>query len=77
MKEVEPQNDMILKVKFENGVTKLIDIKQYINIFKPFKKLKNKDLFSQAKLDVGGYGIVWNEEIDLGRYAIWEDGKTI
>ncbi|MDR0676904.1 MAG: DUF2442 domain-containing protein [Elusimicrobiota bacterium] len=77
MKEVEPQNDMILKVKFENNIIKIIDIKPYLKIFKPFKALKDKKLFNQAKIDMGGFGIIWNDKIDLSRYDIWEFGEEI
>ena len=71
---VEPKNDMLLAVKFENGQIKKIDIKPYLNFFEPFKQLCNPALFNNVKVDSGGMGVVWNEQIDLSRYDIWEYG---
>ena len=32
-------------------------------------------LFEQVKVDVGGYGIFWNDELDLDAEEIWENGE--
>ncbi len=72
--KVTPKDDLILDVDFENGATKKLDIKPYVDTFEPFKALTNPILFNSAKVDVGGMGIVWNENIDLSRYDAWEFG---
>ena len=55
-----------LNVTFMDGVFCRYDvatlIKRYSDIFGP---LKNGVLFSQAKVAAGGYGVVWNADIDL------------
>ena len=28
-------------------------------------------------MDVGGFGIVWNKDIDLSRYEIWYNGEDV
>lgn len=38
-----------------------------------FKRL-DKELFNKVIVDSGGYGISWNEEIDLAAEEIWENG---
>ena len=30
-----------------------------------------------AKIDAGGYGVVWNESLDLSANEIWANGETI
>lgn len=40
-----------------------------------FSNLKDKLLFSSVKVDVGGYGISWNDELDLSEYELWVKGK--
>jgi len=72
--EVQPKEDMILLVRFDNEQIKEIDIKPYLETFHSFTPLLNKNLFNKVKVDVGGFGIVWNEEIDLSRYDIWKYG---
>ena len=34
-------------------------------------------LFEQAQVDNGGYGVSWNEDIDISEYELWDMGKTI
>lgn len=72
--EIKPKDGMILVAKFESGQIKEIDIKPYLEIFEPFKQLLNPALFNSVKVDCGGMGVVWNENIDLSRYDIWEYG---
>lgn len=67
-----------LSVQFSEGVTKLYDVKPLfdkIPIFKEFEK--NPKKFSEVSVDVGGYGIVWNDELDLSCDELWENGIKI
>ena len=43
--------------------------------FPIFKDLENQNIFKLVKVDCKGYGISWNEYLDLSRYEIWENGK--
>lgn len=38
---------------------------------------RNKNLFQQVQVDTGGYGISWNDELDLSAEEIWENGKRV
>ena len=50
-------------------------MKQLFDKWQEFKILENNEiLFSNVKVDVGGYGISWNEEIDLSCNELWERG---
>jgi hypothetical protein len=73
--KVEPLENMILLVVFEDGTRKLYNMKPLINKMEIFSELQNKSLFNMVKVDTGGYGIVWNDEIDLSKYEIWNNGK--
>ena len=35
------------------------------------------ELFNDVAVDTGGYGIVWNDELDLSCDELYENGKTI
>jgi len=75
--EVKPIDNFILIVKFENGIEKQYDIKIMMNKFEVFKGLNNEILFKNVKIDAGGYGISWNENIDLSSEEIWNNGIEI
>ena len=75
--EIKPKDNFILIVKFENGVERQYDIKILMNKFEVFKELNNEILFKNVKIDVGGYGISWNENIDLSSEEIWNNGIEI
>ena len=62
--------DYTIVVLFDNGITKDIDFKDKIKE-DFYCDLKNKLLFEQAKVDVGGYGISWNDDIDISEYELW------
>lgn len=74
IKKVKTLKDMIIQVTFKNGIRKEYDIKQLIEKFGAFEELQNEDLFNKAKVDIGGYGIIWNENIDLSCEEIWKNG---
>ena len=38
---------------------------------------KISGLFEQVKVDLGGYGVTWNDEIDLSCNQLWENGYEI
>lgn len=40
-----------------------------------FNDLKNEDLFHEV--DVGGYGIIWNDDIDISCDELFENGKQV
>ena len=55
-----------LSVQFSEGVTKIYDVKPLFEKIPAFSSLKNNNTeFASVYVDVGGYGIIWNDEIDL------------
>ena len=67
--------DYILLVGFANGEFKQFDLKALINKYPPFATLKDVDgLYEQATIDAGGYGIVWNDDLDISAEGIYEKG---
>jgi len=77
VKSVEPLEDMILFVEFENGINKKYDVKQLIPQFSIYEDLKYNDLFKQVHVDCGGYAIAWNSDIDISECELWENGNEI
>lgn len=77
VKEVNALPDMTLSVQFLNGVTKLYDVKPLSTRFPDFNRLEDEALFGSVEVDHGGYGIIWNDEIDLSCDELWENGVEV
>lgn len=60
--EVEPLNNYILKIKFNNGEIKKFDVKPYME-HKAFKELKNISIFNTVK--ISGLSISWENGADI------------
>ena len=77
IKNVTPLDDMMLIVEFMSGDKKEYDVKPLLYKWSAFKDLEKNNLFKYVKVDVGGYGVVWNEDIDLSCNELWDSGKII
>ncbi len=78
VKNVFPLPDYKLSVQFCEGVTKIYDIKPLFDALPVFKEfLENPDLFYCVEADVGGYGIIWGDALDLSCDELWENGVQI
>ena len=49
-----------------------MNIEQYNKVL-----LKDKELFNNVTVDTGGYGISWNDNLDIEAEEIWENGTKI
>lgn len=76
--EVKPKEDFKIIAKFSNGENIEYDVKPLFNQIASFKDLRDiKGLFEQVKVDVGGYGVIWNDYIDLSSDEIYNKGTNI
>jgi hypothetical protein len=74
---VKPQADKRLLVRFRNGITKLYDCRRILKspVFEPLRD--NDALFRRARADKHGYGVIWNDELDLAESEVWLGGKVV
>lgn len=77
IKNVFPLPEFKLSVQFTEGVTKIYDVQPLFEKIQNFKSLKNNYEFGNVYVDVGGYGIVWNDELDLSCDELWENGVQV
>ncbi len=78
VKSVSALPDFRLSVQFSEGITKLYDVKtlfEKLPVFKVFQD--NHELFFTVAVDVGGYGIIWGDELDLSCDELWENGTLV
>ena len=76
IKSIRIQDDYVLIVWFDNGIQKRFDIQPKLSEIR-FEPLKDKALFRDVRVDQGGYGISWNDEIDLSEYELWTYGELL
>jgi hypothetical protein len=65
-----------LLVRFENGVEKVYDCKPLL-ARREFHLLKVPACFRAVQVDPGGYGISWNDDLDLSEYELWTNGGPL
>lgn len=76
IKDIKPLKKYILLATFTDGTMKTYDIEPLFKVINAFNDLKTiPNLFSQVRVDIGGYGISWNDEIDLSCDEIWDNGS--
>ena len=76
IKKVIPIDDFVVLVIFQDGVEKEYDIKLLFDKFPQFLVFKSEQgLFEKVNVDIGGYGISWNDELDLSADEIWHNGR--
>lgn len=77
IKSVSPLPEQKLSVQFSEGVTKIYDVKPLFERFQVFKSLADNRLFADVSVDVGGFGIIWNDELDLSCDELWNNGEKV
>ncbi len=78
VKSVATLPNFKLSVQFSVGVTKLYDMKPLFERFPAFRYLKDAPAeFDCVSVDIGGYGIIWNDDLDLSCDELWENGAVV
>ena len=77
IKNVIPLKDFKLSIQFAEGITKIYDMKKLIENNKIFADLKDINLFNSVEVDIGGYGVIWNDDIDISCDELFENSKKI
>ena len=78
VKNVASLPDFKLSVQFSEGVTKLYDMKPLFEKIPVFSYLKdNPAEYNCVTVGIGGYGIVWNVDLDLSCDELWENGTAV
>lgn len=64
--------------QFSEGVTKVYDVKPLFEKLPIFSQLENNPAeFACVTVDVGGYGIIWGDALDLSCDELWENGTVV
>jgi hypothetical protein len=76
VKKATYQNEYRIAIQFEDGVTKMVDLKDYLDkgIFIP---LQNLNRFKKFKVNYDTDTIEWENGADLSPDFLYETGKVI
>ncbi len=78
IQSVVARDNFIIEAVFYSGDIVQYDAKQLLPKFPQFSVFWTMDdLFKSVSVDAGGYGVSWNDELDLDAETIWEDGIFI
>ena len=78
IQSVKAKKNYMIEAVFYSGEIIEYNVKRLFLVFPQFKIFeKEKELFEKVVVDDGGYGISWNDELDLNAETIWEDGIFI
>ncbi|MCU0425002.1 MAG: DUF2442 domain-containing protein [Candidatus Kapabacteria bacterium] len=75
---VEPCENAVLRVQFNNGKSVLYDFKPYIErIGKIYEPLAEPTFFRRFTIDRLGYYIEWENGMDVCADTLWAEGRKI
>lgn len=76
IKSVVPQSDRMLLVTFVDGTRKIYDCNPLLQ-HDAFHLLHNPSFFRCVHPDPHGYGVIWNDDLDLAESEIWINGRIV
>ena len=73
---VTPIGNFRLLVRFDNGIEKAYDCTHLLS--RPsFELLKVPAFFRAVRVDAGGYGVSWSDDVDLSEHELWTNGEPV
>lgn len=67
-----PLENYQIKILFDNNITKIYNFEENFK-YDFFSPLKDYNLFKTLKVDIGGHGISWNDDLDLSEFELWNN----
>lgn len=78
LKIVRPLDHFHLRVSFYDGSVKEYDVSELGQRWPVFESLcSNPDLFQRVEVSPGGFGIFWNDDLDLSCDELYENGQDV
>ena len=76
--KVDFLEDVTLQVTYQDGKIIKYDMSQMFKKYPQLEELrKNRRLFESGHLDLTGFAIVWNDELDFDATSIYDDGEVV
>lgn len=74
---LEYREGTALELTFRDGSVKQFDLAKMFEKYPPLEALKDRALFLSGTLSGGGYGIIWNDDLDLETETVYEEGILV
>ena len=76
--KVEFLEDVTLQMTFQDGKVIRYDMSQMFEKYPQLEELrKNRKLFESGHLDLTGFAVIWNDELDFDATSIYDDGEVV
>ena len=75
--KIEAKENLILIATFADGEVVSFDVKTLFERYPVFHALEDDKLFNSVVIDGVGYGISWNDDLDLSSDGIYSRGNHI
>ena len=76
--DVKFLKDVTLEMTFQDGKIVRYDMSKMFLKYPQLRELEtNRQLFESGYIDAGGYGVIWNDELDFDALSIYEDGEVV
>lgn len=78
IRTVKALRDFLLWTEFRDGTETMYDVTVLFDRIPAFRAFENTPgLFEQVKVDTGGYGVSWNDDLDLDAEELFTNGKVL
>ena len=78
VEKAEALPDFRLSVLFRAGESKVYDVRSLMARHEAFRSFElTRGLFEQVKVSGGGYGVYWNDDIDIGCNELYANGRPV
>ena len=76
--KVEFLEDVTLQMTFQDGKVIKYDMSQMFEKYPQLEELRrNRKLFESGHLDLTGFAVIWNDELDFDATSIYDDGEVV
>lgn len=78
IESVRPLEGFILEAVFTGGEIRHYDCKLLIDEIPAFRSMEeDPEIFEHPQIASGGYGVIWNDDLDVASEEIWDNGKVV
>lgn len=74
--DIKFKEGTVIEATFQDGLVKQYDVATLFDYYPPLKALQDRELFTSGYI-VGGYGVLWTNDLDLDMEEIYQEGVTV
>ena len=76
--DVKFLEDVTLEMTFQDGKVIRYDMSKMFDKYPQLEELRrNRELFASGHLDLTGFAVIWNDDLDFDATSIYDDGELV